>query len=174
MKKFARFFAGALMAVAALAFVSCEKDDSGKGEDKEPTFAGRQWVSEPDVLDPDAQTVYIFDFDNQMKGYILAAGEFSWKDTETGKTSTELGLMIKNGVPMSAIEELEVNNPAEPYKYRVDLNEDMFFKFYMVDKNKMTVALCTKEADGMEELYDVFDFTPATKEYDLLNLILGE
>ena len=174
MKKFARFFTGALMAVAALAFVSCEKDESGKGEDKEPTFAGRQWVSEPDVFAPDVQNVYIFDFDNQKKGYILAADEYSWKDTETGETITELGLMIENGIPMSAIQVLEVNNPAEPYKYRVDLNEYIFFKFYMVDKNTMKVALCRKNADGMEELYGVLDFTPATKEYDLLNLIFGE
>ena len=174
MKKFARFFAGALMAVAALAFVSCDKDDSGKGEGKEPTFAGRQWVSEPDVYAPDAQSVYIFDFDNQKKGYILVAAESSWKDTETGETGTDLILMIKNGVPMSAIEELEVNNPAEPYKYRVDLNEATFFKFYMVNKNTMKVALCRKMPDGMEELYGVFDFTPATEERDLLNIIFRE
>ena len=75
---------------------------------------------------------------------------------------------------MSAIEELEVNNPAEPYKYRVDINEATFFKFYMVDKNKMKVALCRKMPDGTEELYGVFDFTPATEERDLLNIIFRE
>ncbi len=163
MKKFARFFAGALMAVAALAFVSCDKDDSGKGEGKEPTFAGRQWVSESVENMGGMYSVYIFDFDNQKKGYILLAAEAKMLNSETEEPKMGLISLSENGVPMSAIQELEANNPAAPYKYRVDVTDTMFFRFYMVNKNTMKVALCSS-ADGEEETFGEFIFTPAIRE----------
>lgn len=164
MKKFARFFAGALMAVAALAFVSCDKDDNT--ESKEPTFAGRQWVSESVENMGGMYSVYIFDFDNQKKGYILLAAEAKMLNSETEEPKMGLISLSENGVPMSAIQELEANNPAAPYKYRVDVTNTMFFRFYMVNKNTMKVALCSS-AHGEEEVFGEFIFTPAIRERNM-------
>lgn len=170
MKKFVRFFAGALLAVSALMFVSCGKDDS---VDEMSKFAGRQWVMTTPLEDEGSLFTYIFDFDNQKKGYILLAAEVRMIDDEAEETSPELFSLSEESIPMSVIQKLEVTNPEAPYKYRVDVREDLFIKLYLVNKNTMKAALCSYEA-GVEAAFAEFELAPVTEEYDVLNAVWAE
>lgn len=170
MKKFARFFIGALMAVAALVCVSCDKDDSGAERYK---FAGRQWATVTPMEDEGSLFTYIFDFDNQKKGYILLAAEVRMIDDETEETSPELFSLSEESIPMSVIQKLEVTNPEAPYKYRVDVREDLFIKLYLVNKNTMKAAFYSPTA-GEEVAFAEFELAPVTEEYDVLNAVWAE
>ena len=60
-----------------------------------------------------------------------------------------------------------------PYKYRVDVREDLFIKLYLVNKNTMKAALCSYEA-GVEAAFAEFELAPVTEEYDVLNAVWAE